>query len=177
MTDDKRLAQPHTCSIEDWEDKMEKLFWAAVHPFHQGLAIFTNTERRYTGDPEGQLIPRVSMRIKKEQSADMKQFLKGLTREGFNKVFGLKDTPPEGPYEFLKLVDTALPNNSYVYFIHSVPPTEKMGTERVDMERERQAILVYSPINTNLDFMRIITAINDILNPEEKEDKKDESGS
>ena len=168
MSDDSRLKQVHLCPHDRWEEFTEKLFWAAVHPFRQGMGIFTNTDRRYTGDQEGQLIPELSRRIKQEQKPELIKFLKKFTREGFDHVYSLNVIPEESPYDFVKVTDTELPNNSYCYFIHSQPEQEKMGQEVVNVDREKQAILVYAPINSGLDSMRIITAINSILDPEEE---------
>ncbi|MGA1600257.1 MAG: hypothetical protein ACO4AU_14510 [bacterium] len=176
MSEDSRLKQVHVCDHENWEALMEKLFWSAVHPFRQGMAIFTNTERRYTGDKEGQLITQLSPRIKKEQKPEVVKFLKQFTREGFDKVYEMNQVPEGSQYDFVKVVDSELPNNSYCYFIHSQPEQERMGKEMVNVDREKRAILVYAPLKNNLDTMRVVTAINSILDPDESDEdsKKDE---
>ncbi len=153
MSAKQSLNQAHFYKFNDWEKGLDSLFISCIHQSRFGLAIFSDTARRESSDANGHPIKELSRRLKQGLDHELNHLLKNINRDNFNELLRLEKRNEPEVYDFFRVQKTALPNNALINFIHG---------------EGRNAILVFSPISINKEMIRIINAINAVVDPKER---------
>ncbi len=153
MSANQSLNQAHHYKFNDWEKGLDALFISCIHQSRFGLALFSDTARRESSDANGHPIKELSRRLKQGLDHELNHLLKNITRKDFDELLRLEKKSDPAVYDFFRVQKTALPNNALINFIHG---------------DNRNAILVFSPISINKEMVRIINAINSVVDPKER---------
>ena len=87
-----------------------------INQFKNGLAVISNTAKQGS-DPRGEVISKLSVRVKSSLAWELRSMIQDLERENFDKIFQL--TQKQSGTDVYSIKKLGLPNNALVFPIHS----------------------------------------------------------
>ncbi|MBF0278173.1 MAG: hypothetical protein HQM13_10295 [SAR324 cluster bacterium] len=138
----------HTTKRKDWENVMDELYGGVIGKFRNGLAVISNTAKQGT-DSQGELIDKLSIRMKSGLDTDLRSMIQDLERENFDKIFKL--TQKQSGTDIYSIKNLGLPNKCLVFPVQS------------DLSSSKKALLVFEGPFVQERLTKTLEGINEIL--------------